>query len=411
MKIKLFNLVAALLAVFAVLIMGCPTPGGGGGGNGNNNETPTADDFEISGTGTLLYEQGKVKTVTITPKSGKSKGIITVKYDGSTTAPSELGIYAVTFDVAEAPGWNAAADLDAGTLEIAEQTANPQLPTADDFDIGNLSQTVGKVTAVTITPKQGKSNGAITIYYNGGASLPKERGAYPVTFDVKEAVGWKPAAGLAAGTLTISDVVISSISNLSKFLSDQKANTVNTPYYIALNIKEAEFESLQKTLNGAPNKYVNLNFSGNTITNIPDCAFNSGAPSYTGCPTLTGVTIPDSVTSIKSGAFSGCSSLTGVNIPSGVTSIGVLAFHGCISFTSVTIPYSVTSIEEKAFYLCNSLASVAIIGEINSNNFSEKDVFPGDLRTKYYAINPTKGTPGIYRTANPGENAVWTLIK
>jgi hypothetical protein len=39
-----------------------------------------------------------------------------------------------------------------------------QTPVADDFVVGNLTQTVGSVTAVTITPKAGKSNGAITIY-------------------------------------------------------------------------------------------------------------------------------------------------------------------------------------------------------------------------------------------------------
>jgi len=462
----------AIVAVFAVVIMGCPTPGGGGG---NNDQTPKADDFEISGTGAWLYD-GNAKTVTITPKSGKSKGRITVKYNDSTTPPSDIGTYTVTFDIDAAAGWIAAEGLDAGTLKIDNQTDAPETPTADDFIIGNLSQAVGKVTAVTITPKQGRSNGAVTIYYNGRVGLPTARGAYPVTFDVAEAYGWKPAAGLAAGTLTVNDVVISDISNLSKYLSNQKANTKTTPYHIAVNVKEDDFGSLLKTLNGAPNKYVNLNFSGDTITGIPDLAFNTGTPLYTGCPTLTGITIPDSVTSIGNnaftkctsltsvtipasvtsigndaftgcagltsvtmpdgvtrigervfyecisltsvnipasvtsiefGAFSGCASLASVTIPNSVTSIGGLAFHLCASLANVTIPYSVTSIGDGAFYLCTSLNSVTIIRDINSGNFSEKDAFPGDLRAKFYAINPTNGTPGIYKTANPGLNAVW----
>jgi hypothetical protein len=77
-------------------------------------------------------------------------------------------------------------------------------PTTADFDIGNLSQTVGSVTAVNITPKPGKSGGAITIYYNGSVTLPADIDTYPVTFDVAAATGWKAASGLSAGTLIIN---------------------------------------------------------------------------------------------------------------------------------------------------------------------------------------------------------------
>ena len=49
------------------------------------------------------------------------------------------------------------------------------------------------------------------------------------------------------------------------------------------------------------------------------------------------------------GAFSGCTSLTSVTIPDSVTSIGNNAFEYCTALTSVTIGNGVTSIGGYAF--------------------------------------------------------------
>ncbi|MEG2450817.1 MAG: leucine-rich repeat protein, partial [Clostridia bacterium] len=84
-----------------------------------------------------------------------------------------------------------------------------------------------------------------------------------------------------------------------------------------------------------------------------------GDAAFSGCSSLTSVTIPSSVTSIGNAAFSGCSSLTSFTIPSSVTSIGNSAFSGCSSLTSVTIPSGVTSIGDDAFYGCSSLTIYA----------------------------------------------------
>ena len=85
-----------------------------------------------------------------------------------------------------------------------------------------------------------------------------------------------------------------------------------------------------------------------------------GESAFSGCRSLTGVSIPESVSSIGKSAFSGCWGLTGVSIPAGVTSIGDYTFSGCSSLTSVNIPESVASIGSSAFYDCRSLTSVTI---------------------------------------------------
>ena len=83
-----------------------------------------------------------------------------------------------------------------------------------------------------------------------------------------------------------------------------------------------------------------------------------GSSAFSGCESLTSITIPNSVTSIGELAFYYCSSLTSVTIGNSVTSIGEGAFRDCSSLTSVTIGNSVTSIGEGAFYNCYSLTSV-----------------------------------------------------
>ncbi|MDE6574660.1 MAG: leucine-rich repeat domain-containing protein, partial [Muribaculaceae bacterium] len=62
--------------------------------------------------------------------------------------------------------------------------------------------------------------------------------------------------------------------------------------------------------------------------------------------------IPNSVTSIKDYAFSGCSSLTSVTIPNSVTSIEKYAFSDCSSLTSVTLPSSLSYLGADVFKGC-----------------------------------------------------------
>ena len=87
---------------------------------------------------------------------------------------------------------------------------------------------------------------------------------------------------------------------------------------------------------------------------------------------VTDLIIPDSVTEIGDWAFFCYDLLTSVTIGNGVTSIGDNAFWNCSSLTSITIPDSVTSIGDGAFCKCTSLTSVTIgngVTEIGNDAF------------------------------------------
>ena len=104
-------------------------------------------------------------------------------------------------------------------------------------------------------------------------------------------------------------------------------------------------------------------------------------------------------------AFSGCRSLTSLTLPSGVTSIGESAFTGCSGLTSLTLPSSVTSIGDSAFEGCSGLTSIYVSWEsplpINASIFEYAN-------TKKCILYVPKGTYDDYWISNWGifENIV-----
>ncbi|MBP3308382.1 MAG: leucine-rich repeat protein [Clostridia bacterium] len=127
-----------------------------------------------------------------------------------------------------------------------------------------------------------------------------------------------------------------------------------------------------------------------------------GEDAFSGCSSLTSISIPNSVTSIGSDAFDGCislnfntydnayylgndenlylflveakdTSITACTINSNTRFIFSSAFYNCTSLTSITIPNSVTSIGEGAFYKCTALTEInfnaTAMNDLSSYNF------------------------------------------
>ena len=91
-----------------------------------------------------------------------------------------------------------------------------------------------------------------------------------------------------------------------------------------------------------------------------------GDYAFSGCSSLTSLTLPSSVTLIGGHAFEKCSGLTSLTLPSSVTSIGEFAFRYCSGLTSLTIPSGVTTIDYYAFADCRGLTSLTLPSSVTS---------------------------------------------
>jgi len=191
------------------------------------NQTPVATDYFIQNT--FQYENS-VTAVTITPLAGKSTGAVTIFYNGSTTLPAMVGTYTITFNVAAASGWNAASGLAGGTLTI-NSLAQPenQNPTAADYTVSGTGTYTynGSARIVTITPKEGKSAGTVTVLYNGSQTAPLDADSYTITFNVAAVSGWNAAPGLAGGTLTINKASGGNVSTPTLNTKTNNSITIN----------------------------------------------------------------------------------------------------------------------------------------------------------------------------------------
>ncbi|MBO7456511.1 MAG: leucine-rich repeat protein, partial [Paludibacteraceae bacterium] len=101
------------------------------------------------------------------------------------------------------------------------------------------------------------------------------------------------------------------------------------------------------------------------------------------------VVVESGVTSIGSNAFSGCTSLTSVTLPDGLTKIRQTAFRYCSSLASITIPNSVTDIGVDAFRGCSALTDIYVSWSYSqvphpTNVFT--DLTTSDIRLHFISV-------------------------
>ena len=116
----------------------------------------------------------------------------------------------------------------------------------------------------------------------------------------------------------------------------------------------------------------NTAFSRNTLVeqiNIPDTVTVIKNDAFAYCTSLKEITIPATVTGIGTGICMGCTDLESV-VYNAENTIPSSTFSGCSSLTSVTLSEKCKEIGEGAFSRCSSLTDISFINGIESINDS-----------------------------------------
>ncbi len=168
---------------------------------------------------------------------------------------------------------------------------------------------------------------------------------------------------MSAGAPLIIDAN-ATVTDVEKKLAKMESGKTYTVKFVGT---DGNLSILSAIKNVASGINIELNMSDSTVAAL-------NADLFSGCTSITSVSLPATLESIGDRAFKGCSSLGSIDMGmTDVDYIGPSAFEGCTSLASVDLPYYLSSISERTFYGCTSLASidmnVTIVDTIGTSAF------------------------------------------
>ena len=193
-----------------------------------------------------------------------------------------------------------------------------------------------------------KCSGLDTIYWNADYI-----GDY---YDTVSPLAEATAKNVVFGGTSVQPYILknsTSVENVT--LLGLVASVDNYAFANCVNLKSVNLQNILRIEDSA--------FSG--CTSLTDITMSKnltkiGAYAFKGCTALKSIDLPDTLTKVESNAFENCSSMESFVIPSGMEVIPYKMFGSCYALKTVTIPDTVVEIEGYAFNGCKNLEGVVI---------------------------------------------------
>jgi hypothetical protein len=459
---------ATLLILTGAFLINCPNPvglssfdaGKKGSPNtgdtdnlpnaGNFGQSPWSQYFAFTEDSHYYNFDDKAREAKIVKKPGTTAEVENIYYEGigstvyekTKKAPTEIGNYAVTYDIIDEER-NLIRGLYAGILTI--ENIKDWLPKQKPLNNAGKPHEV-KWHSINIADVQ------------SALSANKDKYVFLDLYDsgiFNTGIGanaFESCEGLTGIILpdnitSIGNRAFYGCDNLIKVDLPEKVTSIeNSTFFGCTSLITVKLPETVVSIG----TYAFANCIRLSSINLPAKVTSIGDYAFKHCVRINSITIPDKVTSIGVEAFYNCNGLTGINIPYGVEDIRGYTFATCIRLASINIPDTVTTIGPWAFVNCGALSGILTIPDsvktiytnaFGGSRFSEviigKDVktiqnlafnistldsvtfkdtipntwdnfggsaFNGDLRNKFYATDSTNGTPGTYTRSG----STWT---